>query len=173
MSAKYYSLCCMVLCTLLIGSCSKEAPTENQPIKGLLNAKVEGKPWEFSILEASYGATTKELYIRGQRTNGVTTERMNLKLRDVTGPGTYWLGATVDGYCELWIGDVLHVTCGPIVSGVYGQVIVTGFGNGRVAGNFDMHVLPFHEIPNYSEADSLTRRVTDGSFDVPLTTKKR
>lgn len=150
------------LCVILIGGCGDDTGTNNPPATtSFMNATFEGQAWNSTSANAVRTQTFNILNITGSRTTGSGMESIAITMPGVTTTGTYQI-AVGQATGQITTGGILYAM-GMELGESYGQVNITKFGDGRVAGTFSMTV--------YQEANTANpaKQVTNGSFDIALT----
>lgn len=158
---RLFTILSLIICITFVGGCGDDSGTNTTPQGDFLKATFNGQVWNSTGVNAVHAQTFNIVNITATRGTGVGGENIAFTMRDITGPGTYKLGVMGNGTGQITTGGVLYTT-GLDIGVEYGEVKITKFGNGRIAGTFNMTVYQDANMNNPA------RQVTDGSFDMAM-----
>lgn len=152
------------LCVVMIGACGDDDTGTNNPPANTnsLSATFDGQSWVATNANAVRTQLLNALNISGSRPSGSGLETLAITMSNVTSTGTYSLGVGMQGTGQITTGGILYTT-GMELGKKYGEVQITKFSDGRVAGTFTMTLFQDADMSNPA------KQLTSGSFDIALT----
>lgn len=154
---------CVATTVAVAVACGGGGPTgDGNPITAPLKATIDGQPWVASFATAAAGADGVFTIVGSSQTASVTG--LSLVLYYIGAPGTYPLGvgSSVRGGTGLLSGGSSSWATG--LTGAAGTVTITNVSATRIKGTFN-----FSALPQSGPGAAATRAVTQGEFDVPVT----
>ena len=156
----------LVLLSLLAAACGEGTGPDGGG-DGQLTARIDGEPWasDAIYLESGVVHNLPGLYlIQGTEVSGSEARSIMITLSNIRGPGTYPLGmggGTVGG-----VGHLTDAGAGWLtpLSGASGTITITTLTDTRIVGTFAFTAV------GATGGASGTRTVTDGKFDLAVTT---
>ena len=154
----------LLLCTL-VAACGGGDPTNpGGGGGGITNftAKIDGVDWAPEFAVTAINPTPGFYSITAVKTMGANNYTMVLQVFNITGPGTYPLGVTVQ-----MIGGTAQLSQAPSSgwgtpgSGAAGQVVITTLSATQMVGTFEFTATPLM-------GSAVNKTVTQGQFDIPV-----
>lgn len=155
----YRGILAIAISLLYLTACG--CTDSNAPEAAYVNARFEGQEWNSHQATATRTSLFNMIFIRATRNTLTGQDSIVLTMANVTKTGTYKMEMSA-GNGLITIGGILY-TVGSGVAGVSGgDITLTKFGEGRIAGTFKMTVYQDGIFSNPP------RQVTDGRFDMAL-----